>query len=83
MSPLAEPVHVECYSGARADEIPRAVWVDDERVELRRILEDRVEETHPERLRRRRLVVETAAGDKWTLTYDEATRTWWLERPGR
>jgi hypothetical protein len=80
---MAEPVQVEFYAGGRAEEAPRAVWVDDERVLLVRVVEERQEESHPERLRRRRFVVETAQGDRWVLTKDEATATWWLERPNR
>ncbi len=83
MSGQAEPVRVESYAGGRAEEAPRAVWVDEERVALVRVVESRHEETHPERLRRRRFVVETAAGERWVLTRDEATATWWLERPRR
>ncbi len=83
MSGLAEPVRVESYAGGRAEEAPRAVWVDEERVALVRVVESRHEETHPERLRRRRFVVETAAGERWVWTRDEATATWWLERPSR
>jgi hypothetical protein len=80
---VSEPVRVESYAGGRAEEAPRAVWVDEERVALVRVLESRLEETHPERLRRRRFVVETAEGERWVLTRDEATATWWLERPSR
>lgn len=83
MSQTAEPVRVEFYSGSKADQTPRAVWVGGERVEVARVVEERLEETHPERLRRRRLVVETAGGQRLVLTYDEATRTWWLEGGGR
>ncbi|MFQ5893969.1 MAG: hypothetical protein ACE5H5_06615 [Nitrospinota bacterium] len=79
----AEPVRVEFYAGGRAEEVPRAVWVDDERVLLVRVVEAQLEETHPERLRRRRLIVKTATGEEWVLTHDEATATWWLERPER
>lgn len=79
----AEPVRVESYAGGRAEEAPRAVWVDEERVLLVRVVEERLEESHPERLRRRRFVVETLEGERWVLTRDEATATWWLERPTR
>lgn len=79
----AEPVMVEFYSGGRAEEVPRAVWVGSRKVPVARVVETRLEETHPERIRRRRLVVETAEGDVWVLTHDGATKTWWLERTGR
>ena len=83
MSRLAEPVKVEFYSGSKQEETPRAFWVRGERVEVARVVGEHLEETHPERLRRRRLEVETAKGQRWVLTYDEATRTWWLEEVGR
>lgn len=83
MSRLAEPVKVEFYSGSKPEETPRAFWVGGERVEVARVVEEHLEETHPERLRRRRLEVETAKGQRWVLTYDEATRIWWLEEAGR
>ncbi|MDV2495138.1 MAG: hypothetical protein V3R38_02810 [bacterium] len=79
----AEPVRVESYAGGRAEEAPRAVWVGDERVALVRVVETRLEESHPERLRRWRFVVETLEGERWVLTRDESTATWWLERPTR
>lgn len=79
----AEPVRVEFYSGSKAEEAPRAVWVGGERVEVARLLEERLEEAHPERIRRRHLVVETSSGERWTLIHDEATATWWLRRSSR
>lgn len=80
---MTEPVRVESYAGGRAEEAPRAVWVGEERVEIVRVVESRMEETHPERLRRRSFVVETLEGERWVLTRDEATATWWLERTDR
>jgi hypothetical protein len=79
----AEPVRVEFYSGSKAEEVPRAVWIGAERVDIVRLVEERLEETHPERIRRRRLLVETAGGERWSLIHDGATATWWLERSGR
>lgn len=79
----AEPVRVEFYSGGRAEETPRAVWVGGERVEVARLLEERREETHPGRLRWRHIVVETASGQRWLLTCDVETASWWLSREGR
>ena len=79
----AEPVLVEFYAGGRGEEVPRAVWVGAERVPLARVVDSRFYETHPERIRRRRIVVDTACGQRWTLTHDEATATWWLERDDR
>ncbi|OHD21666.1 MAG: hypothetical protein A2Y38_01700, partial [Spirochaetes bacterium GWB1_59_5] len=33
------PTRVECYSGSRADEMPRAVWVDGVRHEVREVVD--------------------------------------------
>lgn len=72
-------MRVECYSGGRLREKPRAFWLEGKRLEVVRVLETSLEETHPERIRRRHFTVETEGGRLWKLTWDGATRSWWLE----
>jgi hypothetical protein len=65
---------VECYSGSRYAERPRAFYYEDRRWQVVDVLRT---EQHPGR---RLFTVRTLEGDLFNLIYDEAFDRWRIER---
>jgi hypothetical protein len=63
-----EPVDIEFYSGARADETPRAFVWKGERLAVERLVEERLIQG-PDGIRERRFKVMVEGGRLFTLAY--------------
>jgi hypothetical protein len=76
------PTRVECYAGSRDDEAPRALWLEEERLEIEEI-EDRwyqgsADPTLPAACYFR---VRTTGGERHLLRLDLPMRAWYLVLP--
>ncbi len=78
-----EPIRVECYAGASAEELPRAVERGGRRREVVRVLRRWIEEAEdPAKGRRRWFRVRFADGEEATIYCDLTLDMWFLRAPG-
>ncbi|HEY7678218.1 MAG TPA: hypothetical protein VIG69_14180 [Candidatus Methylomirabilis sp.] len=78
-----EPIQVECYAGAIADELPRAVVRKGRRREVVRVMERWIEEAEdPAKGRRRWYRVQFPDGETATIYCDLALDMWFLRARG-
>jgi len=76
-----KPVHVECYSGYRADEYPRCFYRDNERYEITAILDRWYQgERDPGGPVSNYFRVETSRGETFILKHDLDADAWYLCR---
>ena len=73
-----QPIEVVAYAGERGEESPRAFLLEGERIEVRKLLAQWVEEEATSRRRRRCFRVKGSDFRTRTLCYDEATGVWRL-----
>lgn len=71
-------IEVIAYSGYKAEESPRFFFLEQEKIEVLRILRMWVEEGIEDRRRKRFFRVRASDGYTHTLYYDEGTRRWFL-----
>lgn len=71
-------VRVFAYSGYRGEELPRAIVIGDQRIEVVEILELWVEEGFEDRSRRRFFKIRGSDGEVRELRYDEEEKEWRL-----
>ena len=72
-----EPIEVECYSGARADERPRRLNIRGRLMVVARVLSESIEEDAESKQRGRRYRVITTEGHTLDLLRDHDDR-WYL-----
>jgi hypothetical protein len=78
-----EPIGVECYAGAIADELPRVVVREGRRREVVRVMERWTEEAEdPAKGRRRWFRVQFPNGETATIYCDLALDMWFLRARG-
>lgn len=79
---LYKPIVIIAYAGRRGEESPRAFILGGKCVEVRKILEQWVEEDDMSKRRFRCFKVEGDDHEKHLLRYDEATGNWlhWGEK---
>ncbi len=78
-----EPIRVECYAGATADELPRVVVREGRRHEVVRVMERWIEEAEdPAKGRRRWYRVQFPDGETATIYCDLALDMWFLRARG-
>ena len=71
-------VRVFAYSGYRGEELPRAIVIGDQRIDVVEILELWVEEGFEDRSRRRFFKIRGSDGEVRELRYDEEEKEWRL-----
>ncbi len=71
-------VRVFAYSGYRGEELPRAIVIGDQRIEVVEILELWVEEGFEDRSRKRFFKIRGSDGEVRELHYDEKEKEWRL-----
>jgi len=71
-------VRVFAYSGYRGEELPRAIVIGGQRIEVVEILELWVEEGFEDRSRRRFFKIRGSDGEVRELRYDEEEKEWRL-----
>lgn len=71
-------IEVIAYSGYKAEESPRFFYLEQEKIEVLRILRMWVEEGIEDRRRKRFFRVRASDGYTHTLYYDEGARRWFL-----
>jgi hypothetical protein len=77
-----QPIEVVAYAGERGEESPRAFLLEGQRIEVRKLLAQWLEEDATSRLRRRCFRVKGSDFRIRTLCYDEATGVWRLLEGG-
>ncbi len=78
-----EPIQVECYAGATADETPRIVVQEGRRHQVVQVIERWIEEARdPAKGRRRWYRVQFLDGKMATIYRDLALDMWFLRRRG-
>ena len=65
-------IRVECYSGYRGEEEPRALWLGERRIEVIELLDRWLSPEH------RYFKVKGEDGDTYILRYDEIRHEWTL-----
>jgi hypothetical protein len=66
------PIRVECYSGYRGEEEPRAFWLGERRIEVMELLDRWLSPEH------RYFRVKGEDGDTYILRHDEMSGEWTL-----
>jgi hypothetical protein len=76
------PTRVECYAGGRADEVPRALWVDGERQVVTEVV-DRWYQASPDRAATtfEYFRVQTSDGRLHLLRHEMVGTVWYLVEP--
>lgn len=78
------PARVECYAGSRAEEEPRAVWVEGLRLEVAEVVDRWYQgSAEPASPAVAYFRVRTADGEIRLLRHDEASRAWYLVERAR
>jgi hypothetical protein len=78
---MSERVRVIAYAGHRGEELPRAFFAEEERIEVASVLGAWVEEQAETKVRLRYFLVEGSDGKRHLLSYDEELAMW-FHRPG-
>jgi len=71
-----EKIRVMCYSGSRAEEMPRAFFLDNKKIEITEVLDTWIEEGLSDRIRRRFFKVRGSDGFIHKLYVDARTNAW-------
>lgn len=76
------PTRVECYAGSREDEAPRALWLDEERLEIAEVIDHWYQSSVDPRLPSAEYFkVLTVGGERHLLRLDLPSRAWYLVLP--
>jgi hypothetical protein len=75
-------IQVIAYSGYRDEQTPRALTLNDEKIEVTEILERWVEEGLEDREARRCFIVKGSDGRRHRLYYDEKLMEWYYVDKG-
>jgi len=70
-------ISITSYSGYRNEEIPRAFFLDDRRIEIIELLDMWIEEALSDRIRRRFFKVRGSDGFIHKIYLDERTNEWY------
>ena len=74
-----ENIKVITYSGYRNDERPRALIINDETMTVVEIVDKWIEESYPDRMRKRFFIVKTQDNRQYKIYVDEKTSEWFCE----
>jgi len=72
-------IKVITYSGYRDDERPRALIINDETMTVVEIVDKWIEESYPDRMRKRFFIVKTDNDKQYKIYVDEKTAQWFSE----
>jgi hypothetical protein len=72
-------IKVITYSGYRDDERPRALIINDETMTVVEIVDKWIEESYPDRMRKRFFIVKTENDKQYKIYVDEKTAQWFCE----
>ncbi len=73
-----EPIDVITYAGRKGDERPETFMLRGLRIDVREILERRIEEGCRDRIRRRYYRIRGSDGIRYELFQEESTGAWFL-----
>lgn len=71
-----EKIRVMSYSGCRSEEMPRAFFLDNKKIEITEVLDTWIEEGLSDRTRRRFFKVRDSDGFVHKIYLDERTNAW-------
>ncbi len=71
-------IEVIAYSGYKEEEIPRAFFIDGEKIEVIEVLKMWIEEELEDKERKRFFKVKGSDGYTYTLFYDEKSSNWFF-----
>ena len=72
-------IRVIAHSGYRGDEKPRALFINDEEITVVEILDMWIEESLPDKTRKRFFIVKGKDNQKYKIYIDEKTLEWFCE----
>ena len=74
-----ENIKVKAYSGYRREEKPRAFFINNEQITVAEILDMWIEESLPDKTRKRFFIVKGNDKQKYKIYNDEKTLEWFCE----
>ena len=74
-----ENIKVKAYSGYRREEKPRAFFINNEKITVAEILDMWIEESFPDKTRKRFFIVKGNDKQKYKIYNDEKTLEWFCE----